>query len=243
MTDFPKIQCPFVRKLFNFRGDPKDYAKYHIRPGQKTVYLVTNEINGDYGWVFDDPDTIATEKLDGTNVKVKIEGNRIAEVKNRVNTIDLLAIVTGRQHFAEGVLHSVGKGYFHGDGEHAGELVGPKVQGNPYDLILHEFYPFEKAIGELRYKSFDKYEKNFVNFESWFKDYLRSLFHAKRHKIEIKDAVFAEGVVFHNLKRKVNGQTHMAKLRRDMYRWWYDRLDIDQEPIEMTLESAKTDLN
>jgi hypothetical protein len=239
MTDFPKIQCPFVRKLYRFRGDPKDYPKYHIRPGQKTLYLVTNEIKESMGWVFEDPDTIATEKLDGTNFKVKIENNRITEVQNRQNVIDLLAIVHGRQHFAEGVLNSVGRGYIHGDGEHVGELIGPKIQGNPYDLAVHELYPFEKAIEELRYKSFDKHEKNYTNFDSWFKDYLKSLLYAKRHKIDIKDAKFAEGVVFHNLKLKAQGKTGMAKLRRDMYRWWYDKFEIDTDPVEMTIEDAK----
>jgi hypothetical protein len=34
--------------------------------------------------------------------------------------------------------------------------------------------------------------------------------------------VFAEGVVFYNLKRKAEGHTYMAKLRRDMYDWFYD---------------------
>jgi hypothetical protein len=32
------------------------------------------------------------------------------------------------------------------DGEQAGELIGPKVNGNLYQLDLHEWYPFHKAI-------------------------------------------------------------------------------------------------
>ena len=33
--------------------------------------------------------------------------------------------------------------------------------------------------------------------------------------------MFAEGVVFYNLKRKAANQSWMAKLRRDMYDWFY----------------------
>ena len=38
--------------------------------------------------------------------------------------------------------------------------------------------------------------------------------------------VFAEGVVFYNLKRKAAGQVFMAKLRRDMFDWFYAGIDI-----------------
>jgi len=72
LTDFPKIQCPFVRKTFKVN---KDDFKQHGRQLQlraPEVYLVTDEINPGFEWVFDDPDTIAVEKLDGTNLKPKM---------------------------------------------------------------------------------------------------------------------------------------------------------------------------
>jgi hypothetical protein len=40
-------------------------------------------------------------------------------------------------------------------------------------------------------------------------------------KVGYSEAVFAEGVIFYNLKRKAEGKTHMAKLRRDMFDWYY----------------------
>ena len=35
------------------------------------------------------------------------------------------------------------------------------------------------------------------------------------------EKVMAEGVVFYNLKRRQEGQPWMAKLRRDMFPWYY----------------------
>jgi hypothetical protein len=43
----------------------------------------------------------------------------------------LLRLYIRRQTFlVEGVLRSVGKGYVKADGEQAGEVIGPKLQGN-----------------------------------------------------------------------------------------------------------------
>ena len=42
----------------------------------------------------------------------------------------------------------------------------------------------------------------------------------------LDDKVFAEGVVFYNLKRKALNQTYMAKLRRDMFDWFYEDIEI-----------------
>ena len=107
----------------------------------------------------------------------------------------------------------------------AGEIIGPKLQGNPYLLDGHIWYPFEKTINHLKYKSFHQHEPTFANFSSWFKDHLKSLYHSKR--VGYENAVFAEGVVFYNLKRKAENKSYMAKLRRDMFDWFYaDKLKI-----------------
>ena len=115
---------------------------------------------------------------------------------------------------------SIGKGLVKEDGEQAGELIGPKLQGNPYKLEMHEWYPFEIAQERLRYKSFHEHERNFDNWSDWFKDWLFSRYYTKRaSKLGLTDKVMAEGVVFCNLKRKAEGKTWMAKLRRDMFEW------------------------
>jgi hypothetical protein len=204
MSDFPKIECPFVRKLYN----------------EDELYLVTNEINPGYEWVFDDPDTIAVEKLNGKNVKLKTENGRLIALQNRKNVIDPLQILQGKNFIIEGIFISIQKGYVADNLEQAGELIGPKLQGNPYKLANHVWYPFDKALTTLRYKSFHDYPVTFENLSAWFKDYLKSLLHQK--KVGYEQAVFAEGVVFYNLRRQAEGKIYRAKLRRDMFDWYYD---------------------
>ena len=186
------------------------------------VYLAVNRINPGYEWVFDDPATIAVEKLDGTNVKIRTENRRLTAVQNRLNVIDPLQVIKGQSHIMEGIFQSIGKGYVKENGEEAGELIGPKVQANPYKLDLHLWYPFERAISDLSYRSFHEHERTFVNWSSWFETGLYSRFFTKRaSKLGMDEKVFAEGVVFYNLKRKAEGKCYMAKLRRNMFDWFY----------------------
>ncbi len=227
LTDFPKLYCPFIRQ--NFKVDKDDFRnkgrKYQLRNPE--AYLVVNQINPGYEWVFEDPNTFAVEKLNGSNVKIKTEQGRLIVLQNRKNFIDPLQIIHGKMFLLESVINAASMRYVKTDGEQAGESLGPKLQGNPYMLDNHLWYPFEKAIESLRYKSFDEHERNFDNWSSWFKDYLFSLFFrhiAKKKKIEEKR--FAEGVVFYNLKRKDQNKTWMAKLRRDMFFWYYDGIKI-----------------
>jgi len=225
LTDFPKIECPFVRKLYPIN---KEHFKKYGRPlklREPEVYLVTDQINPGYEWVFEDPDTFAVEKLDGTNVKLKTDNGRLVALQNRKNILDPLQILKGKSFIIEGIFLSIQKGYIEDNKEQAGEVIGPKLQSNPYRLDNHEWYPFEKAIKHLRYKSFHEHERSFSNFSSWFKDHLKSLHHSKR--VGHENAVFAEGVIFYNLKRLAENKTYMAKLRRDMFDWYYsDKIEI-----------------
>lgn len=225
LSDFPKIECPFIRKTFKVNKD--DYKKQgrQLKLRSAEVYLVTHEINPDYEWVFNDPDTIAIEKLDGTNIKLKTENGRLIALQNRKNVIDPLQIIKGKVFLIEGVFTSIQKGYVADNKEQAGELIGPKLQGNPYQLNNHLWYPFEKAIAHLRYNSFHEHQPSFDNFSSWFKDHLKSRFHAKA--VGYENAVFAEGIIFYSLKRKAENKSYMAKLRRDMFAWYYsDKIEI-----------------
>lgn len=223
MSDFPKIECPYIREIFDVDITTfKQHGKqYQLR--EPKVQLVINKINPGYEWVFDEPDTIAVEKLHGTNIKIKTENGRIVAVQNRLNVIDPLKIIGGKSFIVDGILRSAAKELIQTDGEQAGELIGVKVNGNPYKMGEHLWYPFSKAIDALRYKSFNEHERTFNNLSLWFKDFLRSRFDAKRIlKLGVNDnPVFAEGVIFYNLKRKAEGKTYMAKLRRDMFDWFY----------------------
>lgn len=225
LTDFPKIECPFVRKIFLINTE--DFKKHGsmLKLRAPEVYLVTPEVNPGYEWVFDDPETIAIEKLDGTNVKLKTENGRLIALQNRKNVLDPLQIMKGKSFIIEGIFMSIQKGYVVDNQEQAGEVIGPKLQGNPYRLDQHIWYPFEKAIQHLRYKSFHHHERTFENLNAWFKDHLKSLHHSKR--VGHENSIFAEGVIFYNLKRKAENKKYMAKLRRDMFDWFYsDKIEI-----------------
>ena len=236
LSDFPKIECPLVRRLF--QADKQqlwDWARQHrARPCRDgLVYLATPEINPGYEWVFQDPEVIATEKLDGTNIKILVQDGRVAVVQNRANPpLDLLNTRVDNTRYAEGVLHAIAKGYLKEDGEYAGELIGPSVNTNLYQLDRHEWYPFDRAVESLRYKSFNEHPRTFENWQNWFGGFLRSLYYAKRKKIPIAESILAEGVVFYHLRRRAEGQwPWMAKLRRDMFRFFYEAVTIGAEPV------------
>ena len=229
LTDFPKLSCPFIRQTFavNREHFKKHGSKYGLRKPE--VYLVVERVNPGYEWVFEDPDTFAVEKLNGTNIKLKTEKGRLVALQNRKNVLDPLQIIGGKNYLIEGIFRSIGKGYVKADGEQAGECIGPKLQGNPYKLDFHEWYPFEKAISDLRYRSFHEHERTFDNWSSWFKDWLHSRYYQKiASKKGIGDKVFAEGIVLYNLKRKEEKQTWRAKLRRDMFHWFYTDIEIGE---------------
>ena len=231
LSDFPKIQCPFVRQTFKVNREQWSQSGNLFQLREPQVYLCVDKVNPGYEWVFDDPDTFCVEKLNGTNVKLRTEKGRLVELQNRLNVLDPLQIVKGKTFIIEGIFRAVAKGYIPADGTFAGECIGPKLQGNPYHLDYHEWYPFDKAITDLRYKSFDQHARTYDNWSTWFKDWLHSRYFIKRrgnlHGLNIPDNVFAEGVVFYNLKRKATGeQSYMAKLRRDMFPWFYEGIEI-----------------
>jgi len=223
LSDFPKVHCPFVRQTFKVDRDA--YKKHGSRLMLKKpeAYLVIDKVNDGYEWVFDDPDTIAVEKLDGTNVKLRTEGGRIMQVQNRKNIIDPLQVIKGKLFLMEGIFQAMTQGLINADGEQAGEIIGPKLQSNPYKLDNHLWYPFDTAIERLAYTSFHDHERTLENWSAWFKDHLASRFYTKRaRKLGLTGKVMAEGVIFYNLRRKSEHKTWMAKLRRDMFPWFYE---------------------
>jgi hypothetical protein len=224
MTDFPKVECPFVRQVFEVDKDKWKQHGPRLGLRQPEAYIVTDKVNPGFEWVFDDPDTIAVEKLDGTNVKVRIEKGRLQAVQNRLNVIDPLQVIKGQgAPIMEGIFTAIGKGYVPLEGEFAGEVIGPKLQGNPYKLDLHLWFPFERAITDLSYRSFHEHDRTFDNWSAWFQNNLYSRFFTKRaSKLGLDEKVFAEGVVFYNLRRRQEGKSWMAKLRRDMFAWYYE---------------------
>jgi len=88
-VDMPKLQSPFVRETVN--GE----------------YVCIPKINEGYEWVFTD-ESIAIEKLDGTNISIVVKDGKIARLynmKNLLNWWDHLGIT-------EGILEAKRRKYF-----------------------------------------------------------------------------------------------------------------------------------
>lgn len=203
ITDMPKIHSPFKRHE-NSEGE----------------YVVYDEVNEDYEWVFDEAEKVmAVEKLHGTNVSVVIENGNITAVFNRQNRIP--PYTDGKQFITKGILNSIKKGYLDlPDGQYYGELIGPKLHKNPHQVDKHYWIPFQRyAQKHLEYKSYGDHPTDFESISNWFKDGLFSLFHSKWHGTSLDEAsvtndVFCEGIMF------THPDGRMAKLRRDMFEWY-----------------------
>ncbi len=189
-----KIECPFVRKEINGK------------------YIVTPEIAEGFEWVFEDETVICVEKLDGTNVSIIIVEGTVTAVFNRTERIPF--ITKGKKWIIEGLLNSKERGYleFLGDGQHFGELIGEKINKNPYKIQGHLWIPFSTFCQKhLKYKSWGKYPKDFKTLSEWFKNDLIPLYASMQGDRE----GFVEGVVF------THPDGRFAKLRRDMFDWYH----------------------
>jgi len=196
IKDMPKIECPFVRKETNGK------------------YIITDKIAEGYEWVFEDESVMAIEKLHGTNVSINIVEGVILGIWNRTERLPFFN--KGKKYIIDGLNNSYSKGYtdFLGDGQHFGELIGPKINGNPYKLKEHLWIPFETfAQKHLRYKSWGKYPKDFKTISDWFREDLFSLYYNMVNGMRKPNEGFVEGIVFTSPDGK------MAKLRRDMFDW------------------------
>jgi len=153
---------------------------------------------------------MAVEKLHGTNVSIQITDGLITAVWNRTERIPIFN--KGKQHIIMGIMNSYMKGYteFLEDGQHFGELIGPKVNGNPYKLNEHLWIPFNGFCQKhLKYKAWGKYPKDFKTISEWFKNDLLPLYMSMKGDRE----GFVEGIVF------THQDGRMAKLRCDMFDW------------------------
>ncbi len=201
VRDMPKLEAPFIREE-NDNGD----------------YVVIDEINEGYEWVFERDRVMAIEKLHGTNVSVIVDQGNVTAVFNRKNRIP--PYQSSKRWITTGILNSIDRDYLNlKDGQWYGELVGPKVNGNPYDLDEHLWIPFQRyGWKHLEYKSWGNYPKDFETISRWLKEDLIPLFYSKIHGVgfdEARENGFVEGIVFTDPKT-----LEMAKLRRDMFDWY-----------------------
>lgn len=190
MQDMPTLESPFVR-------DGKNY-------------LVTPQINPGYEWVFEDPEVICTEKIDGTCVSIFMQDGKLLYLFNRTDPHPVDNLIS--TPLLEGVRVCFMKGRLPmQNGQHFGEVVGPYIGSNLLKMDRPQWFPFEYLRRKYSYNSFHKYPKTFENLSSWLQEGIHSLMYA--HYQEGK--VPPEGVVFY---QPSTGK--MAKLRRDMFDWY-----------------------
>ena len=221
-TRFPKIKCPYQRET------DKDGR-----------YVMTPRHNNGYMWVNDPMQSIAVEKIHGTNCAVQIQNGRVKHVWTRIGNKDMNLVHEyngGLEHIriCRAVQNSVRKGIVSEiDGTYFGETLGKNFHSNMYDLDKDYFIPFKWARKNLKYYSWGEHGTSFKDIEEWFKDGLFSLLYQYFHGCSFKEAsvtsgVFVEGVMFYREKFAatcfkpdkdvVVDATDFAKMRRDMFK-------------------------
>ncbi len=191
INEMAKLESPFVREETNGK------------------YIVTPKIAEGYDWVFNDPKTLAIEKLHGQNVSIYIKEGKITNIWTRSRRVPFFNI--DNRQVIDALLNSYTKGYmeFLPDGQHFGEAIGPGIEGNSYKIDKPIWIPFNTyAKKNLYYKSWGKYPKTFEAISEWFKT-LMPLYCGHVGS----DSKFVEGIVFTHPSGK------MSKLRVDMFDW------------------------
>ena len=198
IVDYPKIQCPFVRKDIDGK------------------YLAVDELQEGFEWIYDEG-VKAVDKLHGSNLCVCFDNNRLYSIDNRTTRIleaplDLHSRLNPLKARAlEGILYALEKGWIDKnlpDGRIYGELIGPCINGNIHQVPRHMFVPFDYLINKCHWRSWIKnqYPKDFESIRLWLKDMI-SLFTKRIMKKEL----LAEGIVLYHPKGM------KAKIRRDMF--------------------------
>jgi hypothetical protein len=145
-------------------------------------------------WVFAGEGT-ATEKIDGTNVRLTIRSNTCVRLEKRCNptkvqkakgVIEPWYTDADQNDPADKYIYAAIEGTDLSewpDGEHCAEAIGPSIQGNPLGLERHTLVPFN-----LKIPSFDNVPRSFEGLK-----YFLSVCDSKYspgHPIE--------GIVFHH---------------------------------------------
>lgn len=157
-------------------------------------FKVVNSVRKGCEWVFAGEGR-ATEKIDGTNIRITVRAGEVVRVEKRRNP----SAVQKQQGIIDGwyvdadeigkedkwIFESVKRTDVQSwpDGEHAAEAVGPNIQGNPLGLEGHICVPFNLEI-----PVFDNAPRNFEGLQK-FLDTAQSLY---------SPGHLAEGIVFHH---------------------------------------------
>lgn len=147
---------------------------------------------------------IPTEKVDGTNVRVTVRGGTCVRVEARRNPtkeqkkIGIIdpwyrdAVELGQDQYIQEAVSNTDFSYML-DGEYPAEAYGPKIQGNPLDVIDHELYFFtlNPIILDYKFRGFDD-----------LRNYL------EHKKSSFNESKLIEGIVWHK------NSVPIAKIKR-----------------------------
>lgn len=157
-------------------------------------FKVMNAPRAGCEWVFAGEGR-ATEKLDGTNVRVTVRSGQVVRVEKRRNPskqqkqqgiidgwyVDADESANEDKWIYEAVRGTDVRGW--PDGEHSVEALGPSIQGNPLGLEQHLCVPFNLEI-----PVYDDIPRTFEGLKAHLAQ-LESRFHPGH---------LAEGIVFHH---------------------------------------------
>ena len=157
-------------------------------------FKVIDSHNDECAWVFAGEGT-ATEKIDGTNVRLTIRSGTMVRLEKRRNPSKAqkkagirdgwYADADENDPADKWIYVCAGNTDVSGwpDGEHSSEAMGPKIQGNPLGLEEHLCVPFNMTI-----PVYDDAPRDFAGLKA-FLAALDSKFHP---------GSLAEGIVFHH---------------------------------------------
>ena len=157
-------------------------------------FKVVNKVREGCEWVFAGEGN-ATEKIDGTNIRLTIRAGQCVRVEKRrnpskaqkqVGVIDGWYVDADEYGKEDKWIYEAARNTDFTewpDGEHSCEAVGPKIQGNPLGLEKHRCVPFNLEIPSYDDvpRTFDSLRDALANLDSKF---------APNH--------VAEGIVFHH---------------------------------------------
>lgn len=157
-------------------------------------FRVIDRVHPGCEWVLDG-EGVATEKLDGTNVRLTVKSERLVRLEKRRNpnkaqkqqgiTDGWYVDIDDRAPEDRWILDAAGNTSTSAwpNGEHPCEALGPRIQGNPLGLDGHLCVPFDLAapIYEDAPRNYDDLHEYLATLESRF-----------------SPGHLAEGIVFHH---------------------------------------------
>lgn len=150
---------------------------------------------------FDFKNSIATEKLDGTNVRVTVRNKIVVRVEKRRNPdkvqkakgiIDPWYVDANEIDKADTyIFEAVNNTDFSSvpDGEWSAEALGEKIQGNPLNITGHTLFIFTLP-NWLENVKYENVPTDFEDLKNWL----------PTQKTKFGNNTGIEGIVWHNLK-------------------------------------------